>query len=71
MPEAGFFSFRPEGAEDWRFLKTGLWLPAARVAARGGGQLQGVFAVAADVAGKHRLELVPSDCALGRSCREQ
>ena len=33
MPEAGFLSFCPEGAAGWRFLKTGLWLPAARVAA--------------------------------------
>ena len=42
MPEAGFLSFAPEGAGDWRYLKTGVWLPAERVARRGGPAACGV-----------------------------
>ena len=44
MPEAGFLHFTPQGEEDWSFEKTGLWQPAGRVAAYGGGQLQAIFA---------------------------
>ena len=64
MPEAGFLSVCPEGATDWRFLRTGLWLPAARVAPRGGGHLQAVFAAAATLPGGATFEIVPLDTAL-------
>ncbi len=64
MPEAGFLSLDPEGAAGWMFLKTGMWLPASRTARRGGGQLQAVFSVAADLPGGRRLDVTPVDTAL-------
>jgi hypothetical protein len=47
MPEAGFVTVAPEGAEGWEFEKLGLWQPADRIAPRGGGQLQAVSGVRA------------------------
>jgi hypothetical protein len=44
MPEAGFVTVAPDVAQGWEFEKLGLWQPAARVAPRGGGQLQAVAA---------------------------
>jgi hypothetical protein len=64
MPEAGFLWFRPEGAEGWAFLKSGIWLPAADVAPSGGGHLQAIFAAAAALPDGHRLEIVPKDAGL-------
>ena len=63
MPEAGFLSFAPEGAGDWRYLKTGVWLPAERVARRGG-QQHAVFAVSAGLRDGGRVEVAPLDAAL-------
>jgi hypothetical protein len=45
MPEAGFVTFTPTGDGGWEYLKLGLWQPAARVARKGGAQLQAVAAV--------------------------
>jgi len=52
-----------EDARDWRFLKTGLTLPAASVAPRGGGHLQAVFAASA-APPQGRVEVIPLDTAL-------
>jgi hypothetical protein len=43
MPESGFLNWRPHAASDWSFLKTGLSLDPANIAAHGGGQMQAVF----------------------------
>jgi hypothetical protein len=59
MPEASFVSFTPAGPHDWQFLKTGQWLPANRIAPKGGGQLQAVAAVRAS-----GVELRPLDTPL-------
>ncbi|MGB3335779.1 MAG: DUF5054 domain-containing protein, partial [Devosia sp.] len=45
MPEAGFLTLTPEGAENWSLLKMGLWHDGLNMARRGGGQLQAVEAV--------------------------
>ena len=45
MPEAGFLTFTPAGADEWELLKLGLWNDARNVVRRGGGQLQAVEAV--------------------------
>jgi hypothetical protein len=63
MPEASFLNFAPSGAADWSFRKTGLWQAAENVAPLGGGQLQAVSAVRADVAGTP-LEIAPLDTPL-------
>jgi len=63
MPEASFVHVEPEGASQWRFLKTGLWQPADRIAPKGGGQLQAVAAVEAEIPGG-RLSIVPLDTPL-------
>ena len=63
MPEAGFFHFTPAAASAWRLRKLGLWTDAGNVVEQGGGQLQGVEAVAATAAG-HALTITPVDSAL-------
>jgi hypothetical protein len=59
MPEAGFFTFTPAGAEGWELLKLGLWNDAGNIARRGGGQLQAVEAVRT-----RGLVVAPLDSAL-------
>ncbi|MGN6100836.1 MAG: DUF5054 domain-containing protein [Devosia sp.] len=63
MPEAGFLILTPEGAGDWHFRKAGLWQPADRVAGHGGGKLQAVSAIRADLP-DGRLEWWPLDTPL-------
>jgi hypothetical protein len=63
MPEAGFLALSPKGARDWRFLKTGLWLEAARVAPKGGGALQAIFAARAELGGG-LITIEPLDSAV-------
>ncbi len=58
LPEASFLTFTPQGAEDWRFRKLGLWQPAERTARRGGGQLQAVERLATRI-GTTAVEVVP------------
>jgi hypothetical protein len=43
MPEAGYVTFDPDGASDWRFLKTGLFIDPSSSARRGGGALHAIF----------------------------
>ena len=63
MPEAGFLSLTPAGAEGWALRKMGLWNDGKNVVRRGGGQLQAVDAVRAELyAG--RLTVTPLDNAL-------
>lgn len=64
MPEAGFVTFAPAGAQEWQFLKTGLWLQADDVAAKGGGGLQAVFGARAALSGGGEIEITPLDAAL-------
>ena len=45
MPEAGFLTLTPSGAENWCLLKMGLWHDGQNIVRRGGGQLQAVEAV--------------------------
>jgi hypothetical protein len=59
MPEASFVTFTPADAGEWQFLKMGLWQPADRVAAFGGGQLQAVFGVRGN-----GFEIAPLDTPL-------
>lgn len=59
MPEASFVTFTPEGVSEWSFIKMGLWQPAGRVAAFGGGQLQSVFGVRGE-----GFEITPLDTPL-------
>ena len=59
MPEASFVTFTPADAGAWHFLKMGLWQPADRVAAFGGGQLQAVFGVRGN-----GFEIAPVDTPL-------
>ncbi|HTN63030.1 MAG TPA: DUF5054 domain-containing protein [Devosia sp.] len=63
MPEAGFLSLTPAGAEDWELLKLGLWNNADNIARRGGGQLQAVKSVRARL-GAGQLTVSPLDSAL-------
>jgi hypothetical protein len=51
MPEAGFLTLTPEAAQDWSLRKMGLWHDGRNIARRGGGQLQAVEAVRAQVGG--------------------
>ena len=51
MPEAGFLTLTPEGAQDWSLRKMGLWYDGRNIVRRGGGQLQAVEAVRAPVGG--------------------
>ncbi|MCR9195357.1 MAG: DUF5054 domain-containing protein, partial [Hyphomonas sp.] len=63
MPEAGFATLSPQEASGWELLKTGLWLDPAKVAPRGGGALQGLFAARTIIAGRP-LTLTPLDTGL-------
>jgi len=63
MPEASFLTFTPNGAIGWRYRKMSAWQDPMRTAPMGGGQLQAVEAVAADV-GKQRLSISPLDTPL-------
>jgi hypothetical protein len=63
MPEAGFLSLTPAGAEDWTLRKMGVWNPAQNIARRAGGQLQAVEAVRTRLGDAH-LTTTPLDCAL-------
>ncbi|WP_354042717.1 DUF5054 domain-containing protein [Devosia sp. UYZn731] len=45
MPEASFIVLTPQGGTVWDYCKLGLWQDGARIARKGGGQLQGVSAV--------------------------
>ena len=51
MPEAGFLTLTPDGAQDWSLRKMGLWQDGRHIARRGGGQLQAVEAVRAKLEG--------------------
>lgn len=64
MPEASFIHFTPAGASDWRFRKMGLWQQGDRVARRGGGQLQAVSGVEADLGEGRVLAITPLDTPL-------
>ena len=64
MPEASFLTFAPEGAGDWRYRKMGGWQDPQRTAPRGGGQLQAVEAVSADLAAQGQLGVTPLDTPL-------
>ena len=64
MPEASFLSFAPQGANDWHFRKLGLWQPADRTAPHGGGQLQAVEAVRANLGAASPIEIAPLDTPL-------
>ncbi|EAR51093.1 hypothetical protein OG2516_18025 [Oceanicola granulosus HTCC2516] len=44
MPEAGFLSVCPAGADGWSFLKTGQWIDPSQTVPRGGGALHAAFA---------------------------
>jgi hypothetical protein len=63
MPEASFVSLTPQDASGWRYRKMGLWQPGERIARRGGGQLQAVEAVAAEL-GAGSLTVEPLDSPL-------
>ncbi|WEK02796.1 MAG: DUF5054 domain-containing protein [Candidatus Devosia phytovorans] len=63
MPEAGFFSIRPAGANEWQLEKLGLWHAADNIVRRGGGQLQAVTAMRARL-GQGALTVTPLDAAL-------
>jgi len=63
MPEASFVTLTPQGAQDWRYRKMGLWQAGDRIATRGGGQLQAVTGVSAAVAGG-TLSVEPLDTPL-------
>ena len=64
MPEAGFVTLTPERFAGWETLKMGLWQPAGRVAAKGGGQLQAVSALRAHGPDGEIIDVVPSDTPL-------
>ncbi len=63
MPEASFITLTPQGVEAWDYHKLGLWQDGARIARKGGGQLQGVSAVRSRV-GAVQLTATPLDTAL-------
>lgn len=63
MPEAGFLSLAPAGAKGWALRKMGLWNDGQNIVRRGGGQLQAVEAVRAEL-GTSRLIVTPLDSAL-------
>ena len=63
MPEAGFLSLTPAGAKGWALRKMGLWNDGQNIVRRGGGQLQAVEAVRAEI-GRCRLTVTPLDGAL-------
>jgi uncharacterized protein DUF5054 len=63
MPEASFISLTPADSTAWDYEKLGLWQDGARIARKGGGQLQGVNAVST-TAGSVRLTATPLDTAL-------
>ena len=64
MPEASFLTFAPVEASEWRYRKVGAWQDPQRTAARGGGQLQAVEAVAARLADTGRVSMTPLDTPL-------
>lgn len=63
MPEAGFLTLTPAGAEAWQLHKLGLWHDGDNIVRRGGGQLQAVAAVRAKL-GDSQLTATPLDAAL-------
>ncbi|SEQ27119.1 protein of unknown function [Devosia sp. YR412] len=63
MPEAGFLTLTPAGANGWALQKLGLWNAAENVVRRGGGQLQAVQAVRARM-DPTELTITPLDAAL-------
>ncbi len=63
MPEAGFLSLTPAGAQDWSLRKMGLWHDSRSIVRRGGGQLQAVEAVRATL-GSGLVTAMPLDSAL-------
>ncbi|HEY4200799.1 MAG TPA: DUF5054 domain-containing protein [Devosiaceae bacterium] len=64
MPEASFVSLTPRDASNWQFHKLGLWQPGDRVAQNGGGQLQAVSDVSAEIEGMGMLTVTPLDTPL-------
>ena len=64
MPEASFLTFSPATASEWRYRKLGAWQDPQSTAARGGGQLQAVEAVAANLVDDGRLTMTPLDTPL-------
>lgn len=63
MPEAGFLSLTPEGAQNWELRKLGIWNSGDNIVQRGGGQLQGVEAIRAQL-GTFQMTATPLDSAL-------
>lgn len=63
MPEAGFLHFTPAGVSAWALQKIGLWNPVENIVKRGGGQLQAVSAIRAQMA-RDQLIITPLDAAL-------
>ncbi|WP_299731422.1 DUF5054 domain-containing protein [Devosia sp.] len=63
MPEASFITLTPQGSDAWEYHKLGLWQDGARIARKGGGQLQGVSAVRSR-AGGVSVTATPLDTAL-------
>ncbi|KKB86647.1 glycosyl hydrolase [Devosia limi DSM 17137] len=63
MPEASFLSLTPAYASAWDYSKMGLWQDGARIARKGGGQLQAVNAVRSNINGLS-LTVTPLDTAL-------
>ncbi|MDP2782697.1 DUF5054 domain-containing protein [Devosia sp.] len=63
LPEAGFVSLTPAGAQHWQLQKLGIWNDGHNIARRGGGQLQAVAAVRAQL-GDRQLTATLLDSAL-------
>ena len=64
MPEASFVSFAPAIDSEWDYHKMGLWQPGGKIAPNGGGHLQAVSAVRAQLPGQQLLTLTPLDTPL-------
>jgi hypothetical protein len=63
MPEASFLDIALPNL-NWEFRKMGLWQPADKIAARGGGELQAVTGVRATLSNGGTLEIMPLDTPL-------
>jgi hypothetical protein len=63
MPEASFITLTPAGATAWDYHKLGLWQDGARIARKGGGQLEGVSAIRSRIGGV-QLTVTPLDSPL-------
>jgi hypothetical protein len=63
MPEAGFLTLTPAGAEGWALRKMDLWNNGRNIARRGGAGLQAVEAVRARL-GEWQMTATPLDAAL-------